>query len=101
MHKHNLGLETDCTWGVPIVTPEVVTQPRPKLQKAAPKYHHGTCIKKDPTAKTHVKTPQPHTYLKTEDLPTAYDPRNMEGKDYTTVNRNQHIPVCEFQFNYL
>ena len=45
-------------------------------------------------AKTHVKTPQPHTYLKMEDLPTAYDPRNMGGVDYTTVNRNQHIPVC-------
>ena len=47
------------------------------------------------SAKTHVKSPQPHTYLKKEQLPTIYDPRNMNGADFTTVNRNQHIPVCE------
>merc|ERR1711959_489209 len=26
------------------------------------------------------------------DLPENYDPRNISGVDYTTVNRNQHIP---------
>jgi cathepsin X len=25
-------------------------------------------------------------------VPTAYDPRNIAGLDYTTINRNQHIP---------
>jgi len=91
MHKHNLALETDCTWGVP--SWEKVSQTAPTVEKKKPKYHSKTCVVKDPAAKTHVKTPQPHTYLKVEDLPKAYDPRNMGGKDYTTVNRNQHIPV--------
>lgn len=92
MHKHNLGLETDCTWGVPII--EKVTQTKPvSTPKRKPKYHTNTCVVKDPNARTHVKTPQPHTYLKSEQLPTAYDPRNVNGQDFTTVNRNQHIPV--------
>ena len=27
-----------------------------------------------------------------EDLPETYDPRNINGLDFTTTNRNQHIP---------
>ena len=53
------------------------------------------------SAKTHVKTPQPHTYLKKEQLPKLYDPRNVNGKDFTTVNRNQHIPVCKYSDSLL
>ena len=44
---------------------------------------------------THVTSPLPHTYISPEDLPTSFDPRNIDGKDYTTVNRNQHIPQCK------
>ena len=52
MHKHNLGLETDCTWGVPALQAEVVTQVVPKTYTApeaprAPKYHGGSCIKRN------------------------------------------------------
>jgi len=96
MHKNNLGLETDCTWGVPALAAEVVTQVVPKPVKSAPrapKYHAGSCIKRNKDTTTHVKSPLPHTYLAPEDLPASYDPRDMNGVDYTTVNRNQHIPV--------
>ncbi|EDQ84610.1 uncharacterized protein MONBRDRAFT_34651 [Monosiga brevicollis MX1] len=41
---------------------------------------------------SHVVSPLPHTYLTPEDLPETYDPRNINGMDYTTANRNQHIP---------
>ena len=44
---------------------------------------------------THVVSPLPHTYILPSELPTSYDPRNMSGLDYTTVNRNQHIPQCK------
>ena len=44
---------------------------------------------------THVVSPLPHTYISPKDLPTSYDPRNISGKDFTTVNRNQHIPQCK------
>eukprot|EP00730_Choanoeca_flexa_P016127 TRINITY_DN7560_c0_g1_i1.p1 TRINITY_DN7560_c0_g1~~TRINITY_DN7560_c0_g1_i1.p1 ORF type:complete len:630 (+),score=144.81 TRINITY_DN7560_c0_g1_i1:189-1892(+) len=41
---------------------------------------------------SHVVSPLPHTYLSEADLPAVYDPRNISGLDYTTANRNQHIP---------
>ena len=40
-----------------------------------------------------IKTPRPHTYLKTTDLPTTYDIRNIDGFNYATWDKNQHIPV--------
>eukprot|EP01147_Barroeca_monosierra_P002864 gene2865-5699_t len=41
---------------------------------------------------SHVVSSLPHAYLKPEDIPENYDPRNLGGVDFTTVNRNQHIP---------
>ena len=45
--------------------------------------------------KTHVVSPLPHTYMKPGSLPTSFDPRNMNGVDLTTWNKNQHIPQCK------
>ena len=50
----------------------------------------------DKPASTHVVSPLPHTLLSPSDIPASYDPRNISGKDYTTVNRNQHIPQCMY-----
>ena len=50
MHKNNLALETDCTWGVPIVE-EIRSNDVEKPKK--PKYHQGTCIKRDPVSISH------------------------------------------------
>eukprot|EP00049_Salpingoeca_infusionum_P008937 m.148445 g.148445 ORF g.148445 m.148445 type:complete len:636 (+) comp14180_c0_seq1:17-1924(+) len=44
------------------------------------------------TKTSHVVSPLPHTYIDIESIPANYDPRNISGVDYTTVNRNQHIP---------
>jgi len=41
---------------------------------------------------THVVSPQPAEYMKTEDLPKSYDIRNMNGKSFASIDRNQHIP---------
>ena len=41
-------------------------------------------------------SPLPHTYMSPEDLPASYDARNINGQDFTTVNRNQHIPQCKW-----
>ena len=39
-----------------------------------------------------ITEPLPHTYLKAEDLPSAFDWRDVNGTDFTTWNKNQHIP---------
>ena len=48
MHKNNLGLETDCTWGVPIV--ETVSRSEPVVEKKKPKYHSKPCLVRDPVS---------------------------------------------------
>jgi len=55
---------------------------------------HQSCVKResDPLSRVHVKSPQPIDYINVGDLPSSYDWRNVSGKSYVTVTRNQHLP---------
>ncbi|KAF0972524.1 hypothetical protein FDP41_002916 [Naegleria fowleri] len=54
---------------------------------------HPCYVRKESAIRNNIKTAQPHTYLKPEDLPASWDWRNIAGVNYLSVGRNQHIPI--------
>ena len=60
--------------------------------------NHGGVIRhtklwEEARAGKHLLTPQPHTYLSQDDLPTDFTWGSVNGTNYLTTLRNQHIPV--------
>lgn len=45
-----------------------------------------------PKYKPLIKSPLPHTYLTEKDLPQNFDWRRVNGTNYLSITRNQHIP---------
>ena len=92
MYKDNLGIENSCSWATPTVMKKVETAPAEEEEVVRGKYHNydQPCLKKDAEKTSVVKSALPHTYMK--DVPTEYDIRNLNGVNYATIDRNQHIP---------
>ncbi len=107
---NNINIESACSWGTP------------KDTWSTPEYHHTTeAEKNDPsndltvgpypekdflkksscrrTDKVTFKngekgnTPRSWDVVKAKDLPKVVDWRNMDGRNYMSWNKNQHIPT--------
>jgi len=103
----DLGITTDCLWATPAkggqpVMHRVAATPDPAAPHKAPAPlatkrrftdPDQPCRTANATFEQEVITaPLPHTYLRPEDIPAQHDWRNVAGVDYTTWNKNQHIP---------
>jgi cathepsin X len=100
--EDNLGIESSCVWGVPQDNkPEDAPEPTPvketpreeEAEEVDAVHPHPQCrvVRSNDIADV-ILTPRPQDTIRDEDVPTAYDPRDIDGKNYVTINRNQHIP---------
>jgi len=100
---HNLGI-ADCAWATPANEGKPVVHNITEVQAQTPEQPIQMKFNKpdEPcrvelaefTTPEHerIKDPLPHTYLTAADVPTTWDWRNVNGTDFTTWNKNQHIP---------
>ena len=89
--KNNLRIEDSCNWAVPKVPEEKISQEfrQHSLKMAVMK---GCVDMSKQSNAEHVVSPLPYTYIKKEDIPKKWDIRNIDGHNYATWNKNQHIP---------
>jgi len=99
MHKHNLGIEMQCSFATPDMKRDpkahlAASPPVPKVKKGT--YHNYAHPCRTPPgpgpASSLITTPLPHTYMSAKDVPASYDVRDIGGVNYATINKNQHIP---------
>ncbi|KAK9815670.1 hypothetical protein WJX72_007740 [[Myrmecia] bisecta] len=107
MHANNLGVTDFCSWAEPVIMEEA----QPPQQEESPFEVRGTftldrrvekgslhsyeqpCLQRSTgPVPTLVTSPEPATYLLPHQIPKAYDIRDLDGVDYATIDRNQHIP---------
>ena len=91
--ENNLGIEADCQWAVPRVPEKMVVNKQMKSSMNRARFFPEPCLlERNDEPEFHITSPLPSSYIKNEDLPESYDIRNIDGRNYATWEKNQHIP---------
>ena len=91
--ENNIGIEMECQWAVPKVPEKMMRNDEMRFAHNRARYFPRPCaIPSNREIPEHVVSPLPYTYIKNEDIPENYDIRNIDGHNYATWNKNQHIP---------
>ena len=89
---NNLQIESSCQWAVPKV-PEQRKSAEFRSHELSLRIKDGCVDESKAVTEEVVTSPLPHTYLTAAEIPKNYDIRDIDGVNYATWNRNQHIPV--------
>ena len=99
---NHLGIEEDCTFAVPVDTwterkqnssSHALSKPASTLFSTLSDFFFGQSCVRQKSNKELIKTPRPHEYIAPHELPESFDWRNVNGVNYISQTRNQHIPV--------
>jgi len=91
MGGENLGVEGSCSWATPSPKKSIETAAKPDVAPGTFFDYSSRRSNKYPrafAAEEKVVNPLP----KFEDAPKSFDIRNIDGINYATPDRNQHIP---------
>jgi hypothetical protein len=87
----NLGIESNCSWGVPLDTwtDDIRNKTVPKQDEKSQKIGEkkDSCFIDPSVTFKNVVSPLPHQLIKAEDLPENWDWRNVKGVNYLSANQ--------------